>query len=348
MTGDEADGSDAKAPTAPLPRFARIPTVLSADELLDKAFRRSGKVGEMKGDAEEKSRSREGSRIRAVGDTLSASLQRYEKAFPSFENLPPFYRDLAALLLDVDRARKSLGALRWAREQTERVQKTELRRLKAASLSDLGRVRLSAHGRMASVVKQVRGDLEYLNEVRHALRKLPTIDPETPTVVVAGYPNVGKSSLVAAISTAEPEIAPYPFTTKGIVVGHFTHRRIAYQIVDTPGLLDRPLEERNDIERQAVLALRHLADVLVFLLDPSEHCGYPIERQLALLAEVKRELAVPVIEAETKADVKATGSGRVAVSAVEKKGLDALLRAIDEAVGGDTGLPPARKKRSLA
>jgi len=40
------------------------------------------------------------------------------------------------------------------------------------------------------------------------------------TVVVAGYPNVGKSSFIRLVSTAEPEIAAYPFTTKGVIVGH--------------------------------------------------------------------------------------------------------------------------------
>ena len=82
---------------------------------------------------------------------------------------------------------------------------------------------------------------------------------------------MGKSKLVTELSTAAPEIAPYPFTTKGIVIGHIEDGWMKFQIIDTPGLLDRNFEDRNDIEKQAVLALRYLTDVMVFVIDPSSH-----------------------------------------------------------------------------
>jgi nucleolar GTP-binding protein len=84
---------------------------------------------------------------------------------------------------------------------------------------------------------------------------------------------VGKSSLLRCLSSAKPEIAQYPFTTKEIHVGHIekTEKYITkrFQIIDTPGLLDRPLSKRNEIEKQAIAALTHLADLIVFVLDVS-------------------------------------------------------------------------------
>lgn len=52
------------------------------------------------------------------------------------------------------------------------------------------------------------------------------------------------------------------------------------QVIDTPGILDHPLEERNTIEMQAITALAHLRGTVLFLVDLSESCGFPIEQQV--------------------------------------------------------------------
>jgi len=138
-------------------------------------------------------------------------------------------------------------------------------------------------------------------KARNILRKLPDVQEE-PTIVIAGYPNVGKSSFVSRITGASPEIASYPFTTKGVAIGHFTRDGVRYQVMDTPGLLDRPMPERNDIERQAITAIRYLDAVVMFMIDPSESCGYAIEDQKGLLAEIRENFELPLLVVANKAD----------------------------------------------
>ncbi len=148
-----------------------------------------------------------------------------------------------------------------------------------------------------------------MSEAREKLRWIPAIDPELPTILVAGYPNVGKSSFILQVTDAKPEVASYPFTTKGIQVGHFIQNDQKYQVVDTPGLLDRPFEDRNEIERQAIAALRHLEGVVLFIIDPSGHSGFPLEPQLRLAECIDDFIELPVLIVSNKSDLAAYRNG---------------------------------------
>jgi len=165
------------------------------------------------------------------------------------------------------------------------------------------------------------------------LRRVPEIDPAIPTIVVAGYPNVGKSSFVRAASSGRPKVADYPFTTKGVSLGHFDRGVHRYQILDTPGLLDRPMDKRNKMERQAIAALAHLANGVLFLLDITETCGYPLNDQRRLLDEVRTLFPhVPIVVAATKSDLEGPSSKELRVSALTGSGVPEVLDLLLEQV----------------
>ena len=52
------------------------------------------------------------------------------------------------------------------------------------------------------------------------------------------------------------------------------------QVIDTPGLLDRSLSERNTVEMQAITALAHLRAYIMYIIDPSENCGFSLKAQV--------------------------------------------------------------------
>lgn len=66
-----------------------------------------------------------------------------------------------------------------------------------------------------------------------ALRRIPDIDRLVPTLVLVGAPNVGKSSIVRAVSSGTPEVANYPFTTRGLSVGHIISSELRIQVLLT-------------------------------------------------------------------------------------------------------------------
>jgi len=278
--------------------FEQLPTVPTSEELLNKSFRRASRAADNE------------SMIQNAGNILSDNLSNLIRKFPSFEMMPPFYREMANIIAGVDRIRISLSRLGWASRQIRQITKEHLAKIKRSRGLDTTPIRKSAFGRFSSVMRSIEKDLLFLNETRNLLRKMPTINPADPTILIAGYPNVGKSSFIVRITGARPEIASYPFTTRGIFVGHFQRGEQRYQVVDTPGLLDRPMEERNDIERQSVAVLSHLQGVVLYIIDPSEHCGYPLESQLSLAEDLKKWIKLPMLIAANKADILGFGEDR--------------------------------------
>jgi len=140
---------------------------------------------------------------------------------------------------------------------------------------------------MATICKRLRDPLVYLDQVRQHLGRLPAIDPNTRTLLICGYPNVGKSSFIRSISRADPDVQPYAFTTKSLFVGHFDYKMLRFQAIDTPGILDHPLEEMNTIEMQSITAIAHLRSAIMYFMDLSEQCGYSLSAQIALFNSIK-------------------------------------------------------------
>lgn len=319
--------------------FAKLMTVPEADELIDSAFGRARKAQAPKGEPGQAGTNRELARVGEASRAFESQLHRVIRSFPSIDDLHPFYRELVDVLVGADDLKQHLGAVDWARNRVQDLRADAEDRIRDAENNhEAMLVRRETYGRMASVIEDVEEDLVALEEARYELAGVPELRVDAPTLVLAGYPNVGKSSFLEAVSSASPEVASYPFTTKGIALGHREHRHHQVQLMDTPGLLDRPMDERNAIERQAVLALRHAADAVLFVLDPSGHCGYPIEDQRRLLDEVQRLFEdTRVLVVENKNDIKRgeversmsceTGDG---VDDVAEEALDAAVEAFNE------------------
>jgi len=287
-----------------------IPTVLRTQELLDIAFKRASKITVMDKKPFFRIKKTETKKLQVVSDVLDSKILKMVRSFPTFENLDPFTAEMMDIGFSRDRIRQALGRVNGVRKSIRQIAGSALKRIrKAGDPNSIIGQRKSAYGRISSIMGNVEEPLLFLSEVRAALKNMPTVDPDTFTAVVAGFPNVGKSALVSALSTAEPEVAQYPFTTHDVILGHMQRseghfiRRI--QLIDTPGVLERPPQEHNDFEKRALSAVRNLADLIIFVVDASEYCGYPVSRQEQLLGSVKETFAEkPFMYVASKYDVE--------------------------------------------
>jgi nucleolar GTP-binding protein len=82
------------------------------------------------------------------------------------------------------------------------------------------------------------------------------------------------------------------------------YRYLRWQILDTPGILDHPLDQRNTVEMQAITALAHLRASVLYFIDISEQCGWNIEQQCKLCESIKPLFAnKPLVIVMTKTDL---------------------------------------------
>ncbi|MGV8162458.1 MAG: GTPase [Candidatus Nanoarchaeia archaeon] len=245
---------------------------------------RTAKPGTIPKDKTKKKELIEKEKLKTLRASLKDQMTRIIKSFPDFDNLPEFYDKLIETSLDKDKLRKTLSTLKWANDKIEELTGETLRRMTNAKEDAVDRYKSAYIGRVASIMRRLNPHLDYLELARRILLSFPSVKTDTYTVCIAGFPNVGKSTLLTKITTAKPEIGSYAFTTKSLNIGYFDAGFEKVQVIDAPGTLDR-FEKMNNIEKQAYLALKYVADVVVFVFDLTE--PYPLEDQLKLYANVK-------------------------------------------------------------
>lgn len=276
----------------------------------------------------ERLRRLEVSRVKGTTNWLLNVIKGIVYNMPFINDLNPFYKELVSLLINVDEYKHSLGKLVNVDVALRSISRDALNMIKEAQDRDgVVRARKMYISRVIDVINDVEPELRTLKSMAIKLSRIPSISVEKPTIVVSGMPNTGKSSLVACVSTKKPEIADYPFTTKQLIIGHVkVYGVYAVQVIDTPGLLDRPLSERNSIELQAILALRHLSDAVIFIVDPTTHSGYPLNSQLNLLREISQNFKTNIIVAVNKVDIATQEEVKAAEEAI--RGLGFTYRLI--------------------
>ncbi|KAI4291160.1 nucleolar GTP-binding protein [Pancytospora philotis] len=245
-------------------------------------------------------------KVKFAAGEITSRLENIVKEFPVLEDMHPFYSELISVLYDRDHYKIALGQVNATRRRIELIASTNTKLLNFGdSYYRCRELKRAALGRMATSLKKLADSFKYLEEVRQHLRRLPSIDPGARTLVICGFPNVGKSSFINAVSQAHVDVQSYAFTTKSIFVGHFDYEDLRWQILDTPGILDRPLADRNSVEMLTVAALAHLRSVVLFFMDLSGTCGHSVDEQISLYESLTPLLDAQVIIVLSKADLYA-------------------------------------------
>jgi GTP-binding protein len=135
-------------------------------------------------------------------------------------------------------------------------------------------------------------------EERHIILELKLVSD----ICIVGQPNSGKSTLLAAISTAKPEIATYPFTTRQPVLGVIAGHNRDFIVAEIPGLVEGAHLGKglgNEFLRHA-----ERTKLLIYLLDGSSPTVIDdlsiLDREIALYKDLSQK---PKIVAVNKIDL---------------------------------------------
>jgi len=285
--------------------FQGLSKIETADWYIDLAFRQAKERAtqvrfEVSANRLIKSQTIEVEKIQTIERSTVKHLKQMLIAFPSLDSMNEFYKELVKATLDYADVKKSLGAVNWCAKRIELLsQETIFKIKKCKEMMVLNSFRQEYYGRYASLLKQIKKPLEVLENARKTMREYPSVKQDTFTICIAGFPNVGKTTLLSKITPSAPEIASYAFTTKSLNVGYIKTPQTRLQVIDTPGTLDR-FEKMNPVEKQAYLAMKYCADIIVYVMDITE--SFPLELQIELLKKVQA-MKKPVQIYYSKADI---------------------------------------------
>ncbi|MFH1751405.1 MAG: GTPase, partial [archaeon] len=246
-------------------------------------------------------RIKEITKIKTACDIIVKEIERVSSNLPDVRELNDFRREMVLIFVNrkelIGQSKKITASIKVIKELELKAIKSIGRETSEKKIIDNRKHFL---GRIASVVKRLDKNFARIRVLGKKLSTIPKLKDDYPTLLLAGLPNTGKTTLLEKLTGSKAKIAGYAFTTTKIQIGYYNKKYLDYQVIDLPGLLDRE-EKLNVIEKQVLAALRFLPGIIVFVLDPS--IKEEIGRQKKLKEKLKKEIEKKLIVYVSKTDI---------------------------------------------
>ncbi len=134
------------------------------------------------------------------------------------------------------------------------------------------------------------------------------------SVVLVGFPSVGKSTLLNCLTDAESEVAAYEFTTLSVVPGAMEYKGATIQVLDVPGIMKGASSGRG--RGKEVLSVIRNADLAVILLDVFQLVHYDV------LLEELNDAGIRINSRPPDVTIRKKSRGGISISSTVELGLD--------------------------
>ena len=147
------------------------------------------------------------------------------------------------------------------------------------------------------------------------------------TVVLLGFPSVGKSTLLNAITNSESRVGAYAFTTLTVIPGTLEYKHAKIQVLDVPGVVHGAAAGTG--RGKEVLAVIRNADMVLIMVDVFHPEHYEV-----LLKEVY-DTGVRINQKKPDVKIEKTSRGGISIGStikltkLDKKTIESILREFD-------------------
>lgn len=147
------------------------------------------------------------------------------------------------------------------------------------------------------------------------------------TVVLLGFPSVGKSTLLNAITNSESRVGAYAFTTLTVIPGTLEYKHAKIQVLDVPGVVHGAAAGTG--RGKEVLAVIRNADMVLIMADVFHPEHYGVMLKEVYDAGVRVNCKKPDVKIEKTSKGGISIGSTVKLTKLDKKTIEGVLREFD-------------------
>src|SRR3989344_6021750 len=144
------------------------------------------------------------------------------------------------------------------------------------------------------------------------------------TVILVGFPSVGKSTLLNTLTGSKSEVAAYAFTTLTVIPGVLKYKGAKIQILDVPGIVHGAAIGRG--RGKEVLQIVRSADLVILLIDVFHPEHLPVLREEVYATDVRLNQTAPDVSISKRPRGGLDIGTTVRLTNIDKETIEAICR----------------------
>ncbi len=146
------------------------------------------------------------------------------------------------------------------------------------------------------------------------------------TVVLVGFPSVGKSTILNKITNAESKVGAYAFTTLTVVPGILEYNHAKIQVLDVPGLI-KGAASGTGMGKEVLAVLRN-ADLIVLITDPFSLNQVEVLKNELYEAGIRLDENPPNVRVRKKDKGGIDFAATVKLTRIDRKTIEGIMREL--------------------